>query len=129
MNLFFITTAAFFSYNTKESFNFIAIDILFTILVVWTAIYAIRNLINRNKKGFKAFAVMRMIIELVKIAKAVLILMSINGAFRISPEMKETLGDIKFSILVQEILSLVIFIPILPLGHYIFSTFAQSKYS
>jgi hypothetical protein len=70
-----------------------------------------------------------MVIELIKIVKAILILMSINAAYRISEEMTQTLGNIKFSILVQEIISLSIFIPILPLGNHIFSSFANKRYN
>lgn len=116
LNLFFMTTAIFFTYNSKEALKFMAIDIVFFLLILGTAFYARRALIKKKKHAFKKFAAARMTIELVKILKVVLIMMSINAAFRISEDMKNSLGNIKFSILVQEIISLSLFIPILPLA-------------
>jgi hypothetical protein len=43
---------------------------------------------------------MRVIIELIKLAKTVLILVGIDGAFRLDPEMALKHGNIRFSMLV-----------------------------
>lgn len=58
-----------------------------------------------------------------------LILNCYNANFEISPVMKQTLGKIRFSVLVQEILSMAIFIPIMMLSRQIFRGISDERYA
>jgi hypothetical protein len=57
-----------------------------------------------------------------------LVLNCYNAAFEESAEIKKILGKIRFSILVQEILSLALCIPIMSLGRLIFHGFSIPKF-
>jgi hypothetical protein len=101
MNLFFMVSDLYFSYDCTDVYKFIWLNILFLFFIIWTAYYAISSLIQRNKKGYQNFSIMRVFIELIKLVKTVLILIGINGAFQLDPTMIEKHGNIRFSMLVQ----------------------------
>lgn len=63
-----------------------------------------------------------------KIVICILILNSYNANFSHSERMKRRLGAIRFSILVQEIISMALCIPILSLGRMIFEGFKKPKF-
>lgn len=46
----------------------------------------------------------------------------------LSPEMKATYGNLRFSLLMQELLSITLFIPLLSLGRYIFNGFSMKRF-
>jgi hypothetical protein len=100
LNIFFVLTATFFSYQTFGALAFFPIDLAFLGFIVGTAHYAIQSIVTRNEKGYFTFSILRIIIELIKIVKAILILMEIDAAYTFQPLMGITLGNLKFSILI-----------------------------
>ena len=71
--------------------------------------------------------VLRVLVELFKIMTVILILNGVNSYD--CNTMLINLGDIRFSVLVQEIFSMALFIPILALGRLIFYGFSIRKFS
>lgn len=63
-------------------------------------------------------------IELFKVFKAILIMNAVDANYQENPEMQKDLGNIKFSILVQEIISIALMVPILSIGRFIFFGFS-----
>lgn len=99
LNLFFILTLLYFTYDTEESLMYCPIDILFMVLVMATAVIALKSITEKNRNGYFIFSSLRMFIELIKIAKTILIIMDINAAFSSHNNMEE-LGSFRFSVLV-----------------------------
>ncbi|CDW74241.1 UNKNOWN [Stylonychia lemnae] len=127
LNLFYFATTVYFTYFRADLSPFVWIDVLFFFMIVFTSFYANFCIFNKYQKGFKIFSIIRVFVEIIKILKALLILNSINANYIYSKEMQDDLGNIKFFILVQEIISLALFIPILSLGRFIFFGFTQKK--
>jgi hypothetical protein len=67
------------------------------------------------------------VIEVTKLIQCILILNGLNIKLQYSEEIVLRLGNIKFSVLVQQFISLALFIPILILGRTIFSGIESSK--
>lgn len=128
MNLFFMTSYIFFGYDDDASIYFTLIDFLFMVLILNNLYFARKALIGKSQSGFKSFIIIRTIIELVKLSQTILIMMGFNSAFEISGTMKSVHGNIRFSMLLQEILSIQIYIPIMSLGKYIFTGFSFKKF-
>jgi hypothetical protein len=66
----------------------------------------------------------RIAIEIIKLSKGILVLFNINGAFRYSENMKVKLGNIKFSLILQAVLSLAVCVPVIQLIRFIFKGFS-----
>ena len=123
LNLFFMATCVYFTY-TAATLKYLLKDLLFLGIICETAYYAITAITSKNEKAYLTFCVWRVCIELVKIAKCMLVLNGIDASYQYNRQMLATLGNIKFTILVQEIISLALFIPILSLGRFIFYGFS-----
>ena len=81
LNLFYLATAMYFTYDTTYISAYILIDLTFFFMIVFTAIYAYYCIFNKYQRGFKRFSLIRVIVEMIKIVKALLILNSINGNY------------------------------------------------
>lgn len=128
LNLFFMSTSIYFTYNEDDTKYWIAQDIIFFLLILCSAMYAFRAITQKNEKAYFRLSLLRVGLELIKIVKCILILNGINASYTYSEKMLQTLGNLKFSILVQEIISLALFIPILSLGRFIFFGFSINKF-
>lgn len=100
LNLLYLATAVYFSYNYGTISAFIIIDIVFLLMIFGVAIYALYCVMHRYEKGFYRYSICRVIVELIKVFKALLILNAVNSNYVFSPEMQKDLGNIKFSVLV-----------------------------
>jgi hypothetical protein len=95
-----MNTVIYFSYNTRETFRFFAIDAILILFISGTAFYAIKAITSKNEKAYFWFSILRLFIEIIKISKCILILNGINASFTKSAVMLDEIGNIKFYVLV-----------------------------
>jgi len=81
LNLFYLATAVYFTYNTTYISAFVLLDISFFFLIVFTAAYANYCIFKKYQRGFTRFGIIRILVEMIKIVKALLILNSVNGNY------------------------------------------------
>ena len=130
LNVFFFITSYYFTHcgHSFESFNFYDLQYLaFFILITTTATIGIRAIKRKDETMQSLIGVLRVLVELFKIMTVILILNGVNSYD--CNTMLINLGDIRFSVLVQEIFSMALFIPILALGRLIFYGFSIRKFS
>lgn len=82
LNMFFMATSVYFTYNKAPITAYILIDIFVLMMIICTAIYAIYCIINRYEKGYFYFCIMRILLELIKVLKAILIMNAIDANYR-----------------------------------------------
>lgn len=132
LNVFFFITSYYFSHSghSFESFDFSDLQYLvFFILITTTATIGIRAIKRKDETMQSLIGLLRVLVELFKIMKVILILNGIDSSFSECKHMLINLGNIRFSVLVQEIFSMALFIPILALGRLIFYGFSIRKFS
>ena len=123
-----MVSALFFSYDTTTTYSYLWIHLLFLAIIAWTPFYATSSLLNRNEEAYKFFCIMRVTIEVLKLLFTITIMMGVNGGFKYSEELKLKYGNLRFSMLFQELLSISLFIPVLTLGRYIFKGFTNYRF-
>jgi len=128
-NIFFVITAFYFMHCDGSTNVIFTLPFygFFLILSLCSCIFGVRAVRNKDRTLQTIVAFLRVGIETFKIIIIMLILNCYNAAFEQSVGMKETLGKIKFSILVQEILSMALFIPIMMLGRQIFHGLKEER--
>lgn len=101
---------------------------VFFLLTTATMIQGLIAIKTKDQKKNVRIGLLRISIEMFKIIICILVLNCYNAAFVQSQEVRSILGKIRFSILVQEILSMALCIPILSLGRLIFYGFSIPKF-
>lgn len=131
MNIFFVMTAFYFMHcdgqvDMTYTLPFYGFFLVITVVTMVQGVIAIKS---KDQKKNVRIGLLRIFIEMFKIVICILILNCYNAAFQQSEEVRKTLGKIRFSILVQEILSMALCIPIISLGRLIFYGFSIPKFS
>lgn len=87
LNLFFMATTIFFTYQTATVTAYVLLDITFGLLIVISAIYAVLSIVRRNEQGWFYFSLVRVTIEMIKASKSILIMNAINANYVYCPHM------------------------------------------
>jgi len=128
LTIFFVFSIIFFQYSTLETITSIWTEFLFFGIVIYLMVYAIDSLIKRNERAYQYFGVFRTFVEILKLLYTMLIIVGIDGSYKISEAMIAEYGSLRFSVFMQELISISLFIPTLSLGRYIFQGFAKKKF-
>ena len=128
LNIFFIITSIYFSSHENEIIISTLIDLFFFGVILLNAIYGIKSVENKDEAAYSRICLLRLFLELFKIMKVILILNGINSSFSYSEKMVTSLGKIRFSILVQEIISIGLLMPMMSLGRLIFIGFSIKRF-
>ena len=81
LNLLYLATAVYFSYNYGTLSIFVIIDIVFLLMILGVAVYALYCVLRRYEKGFYRYSICRIVVELIKVFKALLILNAVNSNY------------------------------------------------
>lgn len=122
LNLFFMLSVNHFTHadgsdQLDGSYIYIFHGAFFIMII--TSMYLGNKYIDeKNEEGTFYIAILRGFIEALKLVCCILILNGYNTFIQRSKKNLDVLGNIRFSILVQEFISLSLFIPILSLGKF-----------